>query len=379
MKILFLSLLLSAAPFSAAGGDRERGLQLYREGRYQEAAAAFRAALVSEGDSPDLQYDLALASWRAGELSAAEIAVEKFAAQSAGAGADLHAGVLGGVRFDEAKALEHKADALLSAGGQPAAAAPGQPTEKPEDPLPLLEQALAKVTQAKDHFVKGAVAAKSPELLRNTERALRYQDELQKKIEELKKQQEEQKKDDDQKKDDKKDENKDDKKDENKDDKKDENKDDKKDDDKKQDDKKQDDQKKDDQKKDDPKDQKSDEGKEGESKPEPKPGEPDDKDPKEPKPEDGKPDPSQSKDPKPGESKDEPKPDEGKPEEGKPEDGKQGDAKPRNDAPGELQEGKELSAEQTARLFDELKKLDGKQKAYRTRSTSGRRAVERDW
>lgn len=353
MKILFLSLLLSAAPFSAAGGDRERGLQLYREGRYQEAAAAFRAALVSEGDSPDLQYDLALASWRAGELSAAEIAVEKFAAQSAGAGADLHAGVLGGVRFDEAKALEHKADALLSAGGQPAAAAPGQPTEKPEDPLPLLEQALAKVTQAKDHFVKGAVAAKSPELLRNTERALRYQDELQKKIEELKKQQEEQKKDDDQKKDDKKDENKDDKKD---------------------DDKKQDDQKKDDQK-----DQKSDEGKEGESKPEPKPGEPDDKDPKEPKPEDGKPDPSQSKDPKPGESKGEPKPDEGKPEEGKPEDGKQGDAKPRNDAPGELQEGKELSAEQTARLFDELKKLDGKQKAYRARSTSGRRAVERDW
>ncbi len=374
MKILFLSLLLSAAPFSAAGGDRERGLQLYREGRYQEAAAAFRAALMSEGDSPDLQYDLALASWRAGELSAAEIAVEKFAAQSAGAGADLHAGVLGGVRFDEAKALEHKADALLSAGGQPAAAAPGQPTEKPEDPLPLLEQALAKVTQAKDHFVKGAVAAKSPELLRNTERALRYQDELQKKIEELKKQQEEQKKDDDQKKDDKKDENKDDKKDENKDDKKDENKDDKKDDDKKQDD-----QKKDDQKKGDPKDQKSDEGKEGESKPEPKPGEPDDKDPKEPKPEDGKPDPSQSKDPKPGESKDEPKPDEGKPEEGKPEDGKQGDAKPRNDAPGELQEGKELSAEQTARLFDELKKLDGKQKAYRARSTSGRRAVERDW
>ncbi len=364
MKILFLSLLLSAAPFSAAGGDRERGLQLYREGRYQEAAAAFRAALVSEGDSPDLQYDLALASWRAGELSAAEIAVEKFAAQSAGAGADLHAGVLGGVRFDEAKALEHKADALLSAGGQPAAAAPGQPTEKPEDPLPLLEQALAKVTQAKDHFVKGAVAAKSPELLRNTERALRYQDELQKKIEELKKQQEEQKKDDDQKKDDKKDENKDDKKDENKDDKKD-------------DDKKQDDQKKDDQS--DQKDQKSDEGKEGESKPEPKPGEPDDKDPKEPKPEDGKPDPSQSKDPKPGESKDEPKPDEGKPEEGKPEDGKQGDAKPRNDAPGELQEGKELSAEQTARLFDELKKLDGKQKAYRARSTSGRRAVERDW
>jgi tetratricopeptide (TPR) repeat protein len=369
MKILFLSFLLCAAPSSALGGDRERGLQLYREGRYQEAAEAFRAALTSEGDSPDLQYDLALASWRAGELAAAEIAVEKFAAQSAGAGADLHAGVLGGVRYDEAKALEHKADGLLAAGGQPAVpVAPGQSTEKPEDPLALLEQALAKVTQAKDHFVQGAVAARSPELLRNTERAVRYQNELQKKIDELKKQQEEQKKDDD-KKDDKDKEKKDDK------DKKDDSKKDDKSDDKKQDDKdsKSDDKKQDDQKGD-PKDQKPDEGKDGESKPEPKPGEQDDKDPKEPKPEDGKPDPSKSKDPKPGEQKDEPKP-----EDGKPEDQKREAAQPRNDAPGEAQEGKELTAEQTQRLLEELRDLDEKQKAYRARAKSSRRAVERDW
>ena len=47
MKTLLLCTLLLVSP----GGDREKGLQLYREGRFAEAAAAFRAAIAHDGDS----------------------------------------------------------------------------------------------------------------------------------------------------------------------------------------------------------------------------------------------------------------------------------------------------------------------------------------
>jgi len=359
-----LTLLLTAVLAMAPGGDREKGLQLYRDGRFHEAAAAFEAAIRSEGDSAELQYNLALARWRAGDLPLAETAVEKYVAMAGDARTDLHAGVLGAVRFDEAKALEAKADALIAGAGAPPAQVPQPPQPvptaptapaQPEDPLPLLEQAVQKATQAKDHFVRGAVAATSPELLRNTERTLRYLDELQKKIDELEKQREEQKKDD-QKSDDKKDDEKkpEDEKGEKKDDK-----------DGKQDDKKQD-EKKPDEKQEGKPDDKPKEG-EGEAKPEPKPGEPE----PEPKqqdqpgqPQDGKPEEQKPPEPKPGEQ---------------PQDAKPEASKPRHDAPGEVEQGKELSPEQAQRVFDELQKLDEQLKAYRARAKSGRRPVERDW
>ena len=355
-----LSLLFTAMLLLAPGGDREKGLQLYREGRFQEAAAAFEAAISSEGDSAELQYNLALARWRGGDLGSAEIAVEKYVAMAGDARTDLHAGVLGAVRFDEAKALEAKADALIAGAGnagpqqvptQPPVPQAQQPAQ-PEDPLPLLEQALVKAVQAKDHFVRGAVAVASPELQRNTERTLRYLAELQKKIDELKKQREEQEKDDEQKPDDKND-TKDDK------DKKDEEKkDEQKKDEKQQDDKKQEGEKKPDEQ---PK-----EG-EGESKPEPKPGE-QEPEPKKPdeqgKPQEGKPEEQKPPEPKPGEEQ---------------KDGKPEQQKPRNDAPGEVEEGKELSPEQAQRVLDELKKLDAQLQAYRARAKSGRKPVERDW
>jgi len=369
MKILLLSsMLLLVAAARAQGSDREKGMQLYRDGQFPAAVAAFRAALATEGEAPELQYNLALASWRAGQLADAETAVEKYVALAGDARTELHAGLLGALRYDEAKALEHSADGLLAAAGQPPAAGPGQvPTAQPPDPLAVLEQAQQKAVQAKDHFVRGAMAAPSPELLRNVERTLRYLDELQKKIDELKKQREEQKKDQEQKDNDKKDDK------ESKDDK------DKKQDDK-QDDKKQDDGKKDDQQKqksDEPPkpgektdpDAKPSEGNEGDAKPEPKPGETKPEDGK-PKPDQGKPEPQQSPEQKPAENKPEPKPDESQ---------QLADQKPRTDAPGEAQAGKELSPEQSQRLLESLQNLDQKLKEYRARAKSGRRAVERDW
>ena len=358
--LLGWSLLLAALP--AQGSEREKGMQLYKDGRYPEAVAAFVAALASDGESAELQYNLALANWRAGKLDDADKAVEKYAALAGNARMDLYAGVLGALRFDEAKALEKQADALLAAGGQPAPGAPA--AAQPEDPLAVLEQAQQKAVQAKDHFVRGATAATSPELLRNTERTLRYLDDLQKKIDELKKQREQQKKDQEQKDSDQKD----DKKDEN--DKKDE----QQKQDQKQDDKKQDDQQKsDEQKSGESKDENSkpSEGKEGDSKPEPKPEpKPGEQKADEQKPDAGKPEPQESPEQKPAAEQPEPKPDDKQPA---------ADQKPRTDAPGEAQEGKELSPEQTQRLSDALQNLDQKLKEYRARAKSGRRAVERDW
>jgi tetratricopeptide (TPR) repeat protein len=366
MKVLLLALLLSCAP----DGDRERGLALYRDGKYAEAAAAFRAALVDDGDDAGLHWNLALACWRSGDLAGAESAVEKYAALAADARTDLHAGLLGALRFDEAKALEAEADAAMA----PPAAVPGAtppPAAAPADPLPKLEQALAKAGQARDWFVKGAAAAPAPELLRNTERSLRYVDALQKKIDELKQQQKEQDQNDQKQSNDEKDDNQ---------------------------------QKNEQEKPEEPKpDEKKPEPESEEKKPEgePKPDEkqppeqddpskgqpkPDDKGQERPEPQQGgepKPEPkpqdggtpedgtqdSKAAEPKPGEALPEPKPGEG--EDGKPE--------PRQDAPGEVAEGKELSPEQQQRLMDALQELDQRLKAYRARAKSGRRPVERDW
>ena len=351
------TLLLCVALLAASGGDREKGLQLYRDGHFTEAAAAFRAAIENDGDSAELQWNLALASWRAGDLAAAETAVEKYAAMASDARTELHAGLLGALRYDEAKALEAKADAMMAVAGAPPTATPGT---VPEDPLPVLESALEKAMQSKVHFLRGAKANPTPELLRNTERTLRAIDELQKKIDELKKQRQEQKKDDDKKDGEKK-----------PDDKKDQKQDDKKSDDKKDGDKKPDE--KNDQQKGDPKQdpQKSDEkpdGK-GEEKPEPKPGDPKDSKSDEQKPQPSKPEDSKSGDKPPAEQ---PEP-ESKPGEAKK------DEKPRTDAPGEAVEGKEMSPEQTQRVMEQLKDLEQKLKAYRALAKSGRPPVARDW
>lgn len=343
MKSIVLATLLALVP----GGERERGLQLYREGRFVEAAAAFRAAIAADGDSAELQWNLALASWRAGELAAAETAAEKYMALDRAARPGLHAGLLGAVRHDEAKALQAQAEA--AGPGQPPAAG-GEP---PADPLPLLEQAKQKAEAARDHFVRGAQAEPLPELQRNLERSLRTIADLERRIEELKKQREQQPKPDEQKPGDQE-----------------KPKDEPKSDDKQ--DGKQGEQppKPDEQK---PGEQKPGEQPpqqqpgEGEEKPQPQQG--DGKEPPEPKPQQGE---SKPQDGKQGEAQPEPKPGEQPPPEPKP-------GTPRQDAPGEAAEGRELTPEQAQRLLEQLRDLDDKQRAIRARSKSGRRPVERDW
>lgn len=339
--------LALALLFALPGGDRERGMQLFAAGKYAEAAAAFRDAIASEGDSAELQWNLALASLRADELAAAEVAAEKYAAADRGARVDLHAGLLGAVRHAEAQALANQALALLAGGGQPPTApptaAPGQGAEPPPDPLPLLEQALAKCKQGRDHFVRGAAALPSAELQRNIERALRLIAGLEKQIEELKKQREQQKKNEpDQNQDPQKEQKQDDNKDDNKPD--------------------------DQQKPEQP--PKPDEAKDPGQEPEPKEPQPDDK-PAEQKPSE------QPKD-KPDDKAQQQQPPQGKPEQPKDAQG-QGQDGDRKDAPGEGQEGREQSAEQAQRVQDNLQKQDQKRRELLLRQKAQRPRVERDW
>ena len=350
------TLLLCACLLTAHGGDREKGLQCYREGRYAEAAAAFRAAIASEGDSADLQFNLALASWRAGDLATAETAVEKYAAMAGDARTELHAGLLGALRHEEAKLREAEADALIANSGQPNAAPNAAPNAPPQDPMPLLEQALQKAEQSQDYFLRGVKAKATPELQRNVERSLRTIEEIEKKIEELKKQRKEQKddekKDGEKKPDDKNKQKQDDEKDREKPDDQKKGGDDKSEPDKEQ------------KKQNEKQDPQQPEGK-GEEKPEPKAGEP-----QQPKGDEQKPQPK-AEEPKSGD-----KPPSEQPE---PKPAEQQDQKPRTDAPGEAAEGKELTPEQTQRLLEQLENLDAKMKSFRARAKTGRRPVERDW
>ena len=173
----------TALCLAAAGGDREEGLKLYRAGRYAEAQAAFERALADDPESAELQWNLALAAWRAGDLVTAETAAEKYAAASAGAAGDRHRGMLGAVRYAEAEQLERAADAALAA--PPPAAAPGPDDEPPADPAPLLEQAVQKAFQSRNHFVRAIRANPTAELVRNGERAVRKLEALKQKLEEL--------------------------------------------------------------------------------------------------------------------------------------------------------------------------------------------------
>ncbi|MBX3462357.1 MAG: hypothetical protein KF830_04245 [Planctomycetes bacterium] len=311
------TMLLTAWLAAFAGGDREEGLRLYREGRFAEAAQAFRRAVEHEGDSAELQWNLALASWRAGDLAAAETAAEKYAALAKDARRDLHRGLLGNVRYAEAQALEAGAEALLQGGAPPPAAGTAPP-----DPLPLLEQALDKVQQAQEHFVAGAVGGPAAALPRNAERALRYAEALQQRIEELKRQRQEQQQEQQQQQ------------------------------------------------------QEQPDGDQPQPKAPPadEPGDPDQAGQRpEDAPPDGEPPPEGAAEPQPQPAEGEPPPPAEAEDAGTP------PPPPRHDAPGEAAEGKELTPEQTQRLLEQLRQLDQKLQQLRARSRSGRRPVERDW
>lgn len=339
-------LLLLAAAGPGPGGDRERGLELYAAGRYEEAAAAFRLAIASEGDSAELQYNLALASWRAGDLATAETAIEKYAALAERSRTELHAGLLGAVRYEEARQLE--------------AGAASAETGEQADPLVALKQALGKAEQARDHFVRGATAQQppAPELLRNTERALRFIDELRKKIEELEQQREEQQ--------DNEGENQDEQKSE-------------------------DEPEQDEESKPEQNEEQKGEGEQGEQpKGEPKPDEPESQEgsqkPEEPRQQDPQQQQAEGGDQQQGEQRPEPQQqseEEGGSEQqsaaGEPPQQAEPEPQQRSDAPGEVAEGRELSPEQTQRLLQQLRQLEQELAALRARAVSGRKPVERDW
>ena len=143
-------------------GDQDRGLQLYKEGKFEEAAVAFQQAIETEGDSAELSYNLALALWRAGDRDGAETAAERAATLSDGRLAGLRDGVLGNLRYELAQEISEQDLAV----------------------------ALQLAQQARDNYLRGSLTSETPELYRNLERAQNLIDELEKKLEEQQQEQE---------------------------------------------------------------------------------------------------------------------------------------------------------------------------------------------
>ena len=196
MNRLLLNLIL-ALP---VGGDPfTDGLQHYAAKEYAQAVASFRQALEVTPDDPRLNYNLALALWRIGAMEAAETAAEKAAALSQGRLDARRDGILGNIRYDQARQI---ADAKA-----PPARAPGSGAGVPEQGSgPDLQKALELVGQSKDHFLRGAMASQpvDPVLLRNLERALVLEEELKKRQQEQDDKQQDDKQQDDKKQDDQK-------------------------------------------------------------------------------------------------------------------------------------------------------------------------------
>ncbi len=143
-------------------GDQDRGLQLYKEGKFEEAAVDFQQAIETEGDSAELSYNLALALWRAGDRDGAETAAERAATLSDGRLAGLRDGVLGNLRYELAQEISEQDLAV----------------------------ALQLAQQARDNYLRGSLTSETPELYRNLERAQNLIDELEKKLEEQQQEQE---------------------------------------------------------------------------------------------------------------------------------------------------------------------------------------------
>lgn len=334
MNAWLFAVLLVAVP---GGGDPPaEGLAHYRAGDYPKAVEAFRAALATDPDNARLNYNLALALWRSGQADAAETAAEKAAALSKGAFNSLRDGILGNLRFDQAKALDAEQG-------------------KPEQRIPNLEKAVELAGKARGHFQRGALGAgDNRALVRNLERALQLEKELRKKLEEAKKQAEKDKKDQD-KKDDKQ--QKDQKKG-----------DDQKDKDKKDENKKDENKQKDDQKDQDKKDQKPDPKKDGND---PKKDD-EQRKPPEPDPKSDKKEPEPGKDEKSGEKKT-PEPDEKKNDKPTPPPPAQ------QQAPGEHDPNKELSPEERHKLLKQLQKFEASLKQLKAARQAARPKVKKDW
>lgn len=365
-----------------ANVDAAKAEESYAAGDFAGAAAAFSKRLESRPEDAALLYNLALSAWRAGDLARAEDAIDRYAAAPDGGRAELHQGMLGNIRYREAELLAR--EAMGSTANAPLAPRDPQAAAEPKDPLRLLEDGVAKAKAACDAFTKSAVdAVPHGTAARNLERALRLQKDLEKKLEDLKKQREQQQQqpDDESKKDGK------DKDDPKKDgEQKKDSKEPSKDEQQQKDEGKSDDERK----QDESQQQDADAGKDGkperQDRPEPKPNESDPQQQQEPQQPDPSKDPSAQKPepkPQPEQGEQPPKQGEEKPEPAAADskDAQQQDAKDgkRSDAPGEVVDGAQVSAEQRARMMEQLKELDARMQEIRKATRSKGRPVERDW
>lgn len=156
MNAAFVGLaLLAVASFAS-------GLDAYRAGRFEDAAAAFRATIAAEGEaaSAEVRANLALAALRSGALTEAEVAARAAAERDA----DRFAGF---ARFVEGSVAFARCDqSMAQASG-------------PEAESFALDIALSQAARARDAW-RDAVRTRGdwPEARRNVERALRRIDEL---------------------------------------------------------------------------------------------------------------------------------------------------------------------------------------------------------
>lgn len=320
--------LLACVLLLVVGEDPRRGLELLAAGKPAEAAEVFAAALRERPEDPELHYNHALALWRAGQPDAAEAAAERAAAYSDGRLAALRDGIVGNLRFEQSVAREQQAQ-------------------------PNLAQALALAEAAREHFERGALREHAPaELARNLERTLARIAELEQKLEEEKKEQEEQRKQEPEQ---------------------------------KTEPPKQDEQQQQNEQKQNEQQQGEEQQNEQQQQPQQQPSE----QPKDPQ------DPQQqpAEQPQPGESEPDPTQEPREPEERKPQDqqrkpGEDPDARPAQPqdsqqqpppAPGELDQAKELTPEQRARLLEVLKQLEAQRERLREAQKARRPQVERDW
>jgi hypothetical protein len=108
-----VALAVVIALVQAGSSDAVRA---YREGRWRDAHAQFQTVLASAGESASavLCHDAAIAAWRAGDLRAAELSIERAARADAGRFAGLRDALLGNLAFGRAEIAAAQAAAVES-------------------------------------------------------------------------------------------------------------------------------------------------------------------------------------------------------------------------------------------------------------------------
>ena len=140
------------------------GAAAWREGRFEEAHAAFAAAAVAAGDaaSPELLYDRALAALRTGNLTEAEGAADAAASRGGAEFAALRDFLRGNAAFARAEIAARQAGTVEA------------------EPF-ALDVAIAHAETARRSWAAAAVSRPDwPEARRNVERALLLVEELRK-------------------------------------------------------------------------------------------------------------------------------------------------------------------------------------------------------